>query len=131
MFRWQPTPLILVASGAVAIVAATIAARNVLGWWQLGIYLGVAAVVASAAWFRRQLSAEEQEIERLRQNLAEEEARIAKLKADFEEQQQQLQKQFEAQAGQLDSREEALARRLQTFHEWMEFPEPLTLNAAP
>ncbi|WP_254513303.1 hypothetical protein [Anatilimnocola floriformis] len=131
MSRWQPTPLILVASGAVAIVAATIAGRNVLGWWQLAIYLGVVAVVASAAWFRRRLTAEELEIERLRQNLAGEEARVARLKADFEEQQQQLQKQFESQAGQLDTREEALARRLQTFHEWMEFPEPLTLNAAP
>jgi len=131
MHRWQPTPLILVASGAVAIVAAAVAARQVLGWWQLAIYLGVAAVVVSAAWFRRQLTAEELEIERLRQNVAEEEARIEKLKTDFAEQQLQLKKLFESQARQLDAREEALAKRLLTFHEWMEFPEPLSLNAGP
>lgn len=131
MFRWQPTPLILVASGAVAIVAAAVAGRNALGWWQLLIYLGVAAVIASAFWFRRQLSAEEQEIERLRQEVAREEARIAQQRLDFEEQQKQLQKQFEQQAGQLDAREEALAKRLLTFHEWMEFPEPLSLAAGP
>ncbi len=131
MFRWQFTPLILVTTGALAIVAAAIAGRNTLGWWQLAIYLGVAAVVASAAWFRRQLSAEEQEIERLRQEVAADELRIAQQRVDFEDQQKQLQKQFEQQAGQLDAREEALAKRLLTFHEWMEFPEPLTLAAGP
>lgn len=131
MFRWQLTPLLLVASGAIAILAAAIAGRAALGWWQLAVYLGVAAVVASAAWFRRQLTAEEQEIERLRQEVAAEEARIAQQRADFAQQQQQLQKQFEQQAGQLDAREEALAKRLLTFHEWMEFPEPLSLAAGP
>lgn len=131
MFRWQPTPLILVASGSVAIIAAAIAGRNVLGLWQVAVYLGVAAVVASALWFRRQLTAEEQEIERLRSEVAKEEARVAQQRLDFEEQQKQLQKQFEQQAGQLDAREEALAKRLLTFHEWMEFPEPLSLAAGP
>jgi hypothetical protein len=131
MFRWQFTPLILVASGALAIVVAAVAGRDALGWWQLPIYLGVAAVVASALWFRRQLSAEELEIERLRQEVAAEEARIAQQREDFAEQQKQLQKQVEQQAGQLDAREEALAKRLLTFHEWMEFPEPLSLAAGP
>jgi hypothetical protein len=130
-FRWQPTPLILVATGVVAVVVAAIASRNALGWWQLLVYAGVAAIAASAWWFRRQLTAEELEIEKLRQQVADEEARIAKQKTDFEEQQKLLQKQFEQQAGQLDAREEALARRLLTFHEWMEFPEPLTLAAGP
>jgi hypothetical protein len=131
MFRWQFTPLILVASGAVAIVVAAVAGRDALGWWQLAIYLGVAAVLVSAAWFRRKLTAEEQEIVRLREQVAAEEMQIAQQRADFEDQQKQLQKQFEQQAGQLDAREEALAKRLLTFHEWMEFPEPLNLAAGP
>lgn len=131
MVRWQFTPLILVTSGALAIVVAAVAGRNVLGWWQLALYGGVAAVVASAWWFRRQLSAEELEIERLRQTMVAEEIRLAKQRDDFAEQQKQLQKQFEQQAVQLDAREEALAKRLLTFHEWMEFPEPLSLAAGP
>ncbi|QDU27603.1 hypothetical protein ETAA8_26910 [Anatilimnocola aggregata] len=130
-FRWQWTPLILVATGAVAIVVATIAARETLGWWQLAIYLGIAAVAGSTFWLRRQLSADEQQIEQLRQNVAEEEARIARLKADMAEQQALVQKQFEQQASQLDVREQALAKRLLTFHEWMEFPEPLSLASGP
>ncbi|WP_425618427.1 hypothetical protein NA78x_002132 [Anatilimnocola sp. NA78] len=130
-FRWQWTPLILVATGSVAIVIATIAARNLLGWWQLAIYIGVAAIAGSAFWLRRQLTADELELERLRANIAEEEALIARQKADLAEQEVQLQKQLEQQAKQLDTREQALARRLLTFHEWMEFPEPLNLAAGP
>lgn len=131
MRRWQFTPLILVGSGAIAVVVAAIVARNELGWWQALVYAGIAAIVASAWWFRRQLTAEELEIEKLRQQVAEEEARIAKQKLDFAEQQKLLQQQFEQQATQLDAREQALARRLLTFHEWMEFPEPLSLAAGP
>lgn len=130
-FRWQPTPLILVTTGVVAVVVAAIVGRNSLGWWQLLVYAGVAAIVTSAWWFRRQLTAEELEIEKLREQVAEEETQIARQKADFEDQRKILQKQFEQQAGQLDAREEALARRLLTFHEWMEFPEPLSLAAGP
>ncbi len=130
-FRWQFTPLLLVATGVIAILVAAVVARNVLGWWQVAIYAGLVAVAASAWWFRRKLTADEVEIERLRQNLLEEEERIAVLKSEMEDQQRQMQKQFEQQAGQLDAREEGLARRLLTFHEWMEFPEPLSLAAGP
>jgi hypothetical protein len=130
-FRWQFTPLILVTTGVVAVMVAAIVARNVLGWWQLLVYAGLALIGVSAWWFRRQLTAEELEIENLRQRVAEEEARILRQKAEFDEQQKMVQRQFEQQAMQLDAREEALARRLLTFHEWMEFPEPLTLAAGP
>jgi hypothetical protein len=130
-FRWQPTPLILLATGVLTIVVAAIAGRAALGWWQAAIYLGIVAIAASAWWFRRQLTADELEIERLRQEVAKDEARLAEQRTAFADERQQLQKQFEQQAGQLDAREEALARRMLTFHEWMEFPEPVTLAAGP
>jgi hypothetical protein len=130
-FRWQWTPLILVVTGALAILITTIIERNELGWWQVALYAGVAAVAGSTFWLRRQLTADELEIEQLRQAVATEEAQLAGVKADFAEQQDFLNKQLQQQAGQLDTREQAFARRLLTFHEWMEFPEPLTLSAGP
>lgn len=130
-FRWQWTPLILVITGALAIVVTTIIERNLLGWWQAIIYAGVATVAGSTFWLRRQLTADELQIEQLRATVAAEETSLARVKADFAEQQDFLQKQFQQQAGQLDAREQAFARRLLTFHEWMEFPEPLTLSAGP
>ena len=41
-----------------------------------------------------------------------------------------MQEELAQQAGRLDKREQALADRLVTYHEWMEFPQPIELSPA-
>ncbi|MDP7206321.1 MAG: hypothetical protein QGH11_12175, partial [Pirellulaceae bacterium] len=44
---------------------------------------------------------------------------------------QQRDESLQQLARQLDRREQSLANKLVTFHEWMEFPEPVDLNELP
>jgi hypothetical protein len=128
--RWHLIPLLLVALGAAASVLAAIVARNQLGWWQVLIYAGSAVALAAVFFFRRQLTEVEQEAEALRRRLADDETRLASERAQAEELRRTVQQELEQQAQRLARREQALAARLVTFHEWMEFPQPIELSTA-
>ncbi len=128
--RWHLIPLLLVALGAAASVVAAIVTRNQLGWWQVLIYAGSAVALAAVFFFRRQLTEVEQEAEALRRRLADDEMRLASERAQAEELRRTVQQELEQQAQRLARREQVLAARLVTFHEWMEFPQPIELSTA-
>ena len=126
--RWHWLAIGLVATGATAVFIAAIANATVLGWWQALLYAGCAAAAAAALLFRRKLSATEVELEALRRRLAEEENRLAAERSQFEELRLAMQEELTQEAGRLGKREQALADRLVTYHEWMEFPQPIDLT---
>lgn len=96
-------PIALVVSGVLTSCVVTAAHAATLGWWQLPVYLGGALALYAATWFRRQANATEEQLAQLRDELAAEEARLA-------------------------NRARTLDERLQTYHEWMEFPAPVDLH---
>jgi hypothetical protein len=126
--RWHWVPIGLVIAGVLAVCAAAIANHAVLGWWQALVYAGCAAAGGAAFFFRRKLSLAEVELERLRCRLADEETRLAGERSQFEELRVAVQGELEQQTVRLDKREQALADRLVTYHEWMEFPQPIDLS---
>jgi hypothetical protein len=129
--RWHWLPIALVATGILAVVIGAAANAQVLGWWQFLIYGGCIAAAASVLAFRRKLSATEIELESLRRRLAGEETRLASERSQFEELRLAMQEELTQEAGRLNKREQALADRLVTYHEWMEFPQPVDLAGAP
>jgi hypothetical protein len=129
--RWHWIPIGLVAAAVAAVAIATGMNARVLGWWQALIWVGCALAIAAVFWFRRKLSVTEIELETLRQRLAGEETRLASERAQFEELQMAVQEELKQEAGRLGKREQALADRLVTYHEWMEFPQPLELGHTP
>jgi hypothetical protein len=128
-WHWIPIGLVVAAVSAVAIATGT-NAHN-LGWWQVWIWVGCVLALAAVFWFRRKLSVAEIELETLRLRLADEETRLASERAQFEELQMAVQEELKQEAGRLGKREQALADRLVTYHEWMEFPQPLDLGHTP
>jgi len=126
--RWHWIPIGLVAAAVIAVAIATGINARILGWWQALIWVGCALAVAAAFWFRRKLGATEIELETLRQRLAAEETRLGSERAQFEELQLAVQEELRQEAGRIGKREQALADRLVTYHEWMEFPQPLDLG---
>src|SRR5262249_21287158 len=90
-----------------------------------------AVAVAAALLFRRKLSVAEIELEALRRKLADEETRLAGERSQFEELRQAMQEELTRDASRLDKREQDLADRLVTYHEWMEFPQPVDLSQQP
>src|SRR5262245_19451105 len=129
--RWHWLAIGLVATGVSAVVIAAVAHAAALGWWQLLLYAGCAAALGAAVLFRRKLSATEVELERLRRRLSEEENRLAAERSQFEELRLAMQDELTQEASRIDKREQALADRLVTYHEWMEFPQPLDLAQPP
>src|SRR5689334_7381285 len=129
--RWHWLPIGLVALAVVAVCAATIRNHAALGWWQAMIYVGCLSAAAAAAFFRRKLTNVEIELDRLRQKLTEDESRLASERSQFEELRLAMQEELTQQASRLDKREQALADRLVTYHEWMEFPQPIELAHPP
>src|SRR5262245_3821773 len=125
--RWHWIPIGLVIAGVAAVCAAAAVNHAVLGWWQALVYSGCAAAAGAAFFFRRKLGAVEIELEALRRRLADEETRLAGERAQFEELRLTVQSEMEQQASRLDKREQNLADRLVTYHEWMEFPQPVDL----
>ena len=103
MHRWHWLPISFVTAGVLSMWGVAIVHAGALGWWQVLIYLGGIVALTAAFWFRRELSATEIELEGLRNDLAAEQAR-------------------------LDKRERALDERFRTYHEWMEFPQPIDLK---
>jgi hypothetical protein len=97
-----------------------------LGWWQLLVYAGCAA--GPRLLFRRKVSVAEVELERVRRRLADNETRLVSERSQFEELRMTVQQELAQQSGRLDKREQAFADRLVTYHEWMEFPQPIELS---
>jgi hypothetical protein len=126
--RWSWLPIGLVCAGVIAVCAATIANRAQLGWWQALVYAGCAAALAALVLFRRKLTASETEVESLRRRLADDQTRLASERSQFEELRMALQQELGQQSQRLDKREQAFADRLVTYHEWMEFPQPIELS---
>jgi hypothetical protein len=129
--RWHWLSIGLISAGVGAIFVATAANAAHLGWWQGLIYAGCVATAAAALLFRRKLSAVEIELVALRHRLAEEEARLGNERSQFEELRLSMQQELSQEAATLGKREQALADRLVTYHEWMEFPQPLNLAHPP
>jgi hypothetical protein len=126
--RWSWLPIGLVSAGVIAVCAAAIVNYAALGWWQLLVYAGCAAAAAAALLFRRKLSVAEVELDRVRRRLADDEMRLASERSQFEELRMTVQQELAQQSGRLDKREQAFADRLVTYHEWMEFPQPIELS---
>jgi hypothetical protein len=126
--RWHPIPIALVAAGALAVWTVAIVNRATLGWWQVLLYLGGLVALAAVFWFRRQLSETEVRLESLQQRLEQDELKIANDRAQVEELRRLVEQELQAQASKVQRREQALTRRLTTFHEWMEFPQPIELS---
>ncbi len=126
--RWQALPALLVMAGAVGVWVCAIAARNELGPWQWGLWIGGAAALAGALWFYRQLTQAELDLEAEREQLAERQRAIEEQTVAWETTRKAVESQLLQQAKQIESREQALSGKLTTFHEWMEFPQPLDLS---
>jgi hypothetical protein len=129
--RWHRLAIGLVVAGVFAVAVAAAANASVLGWWQALIYVGCTAAAAATLLFRSKLTATELELNALRRRLAEEETRLASERSQFEELRLAMQEDLMQEAGRLDKREQALADRLVTYHEWMEFPQPIDLRQPP
>jgi hypothetical protein len=129
--RWHWLPIGLVVAGVAGVVIAAAANVRLLGWWQALIYAGCAAAAAAALLFRRKLSSAEIELEHLRRRLADEQTRLTSERSQFEELRMAMQEEVTQEALRLDKREQALANRLITFHEWMEFPQPIDISHPP
>jgi hypothetical protein len=129
-YRWHWIPIGLVVAGVASVVVGTAANSRLLGWWQLPVYAGCLASIAAALLFRRKLTAREVELDALRRRLDQDEMRLASQRSEFEELRLAMQQELSQQAGRLEKREQALADRLITYHEWMEFPQPVDLRQA-
>ena len=128
--RWHYLPIGLVASGVAVVVIGALANHAALGWWQAPIYAGCVAALAAVLLFRRELGQVEVELEQLRLRLAAEEAHLTQQRQQLELLQQNVEAELKSQSSRLDKREQAMADRLVTYHEWMEFPQPLELARA-
>lgn len=128
MQRWHWTPISLVSSGVA--VVWLVAALNVraLGWWELPLILGGAAALATIYWLRRQLSAAEEELEVARRSLAEERIQAAAERRELDTARKEAERIINGQVARLDAREQALSERFVTFHEWLEYPQPIDLR---
>jgi hypothetical protein len=126
--RWHWLSIGLVAAGVVAVCVGAIVNAAHLGWWQAVVYGGCLAIATAAILFRRKLSVVEIQLEALRRRLSDEETRLGAERSQFEELRLSLQEELNQQASRVDKREQALADRLVTYHEWMEFPQPLNLS---
>lgn len=128
--RWHWIPIGLVGVAVLAVAIATAVNARALGWWQVLIWGGCVLAAAAVFWFRRKLSVAEIEAATLRQRLSGEEMRLASDRSQFEELRLALQEELKQEALRVGKREQALADRLVTYHEWMEFPQPVNLGHA-
>src|SRR5688500_5334522 len=127
--RWHWIPISLVIAGVVAVCAAAAINYAALGWWQALVYVGCAAALAAAFWFRRKLSVAEIELEAIRKRLADDATRLNTERSEFEQLRLTMQNELAQEGRRLDRRDQALTDRLVTYHEWMEFPQPVELSA--
>src|SRR5690606_37548001 len=99
-----------------------------LGSAQWLIWLGGLTSLAGLFWFLRRVSAAEVDLERLRDSVRQREQKLLEREADWDVTRRAIENQLAQQSKQLATREAALAGKLVTFHEWMEFPQPLDLS---
>lgn len=127
--RWQAFPALLVMAGVIGVWTCAVVARNELGPWQWGLWLGGAAALVGALWFRKELTQSELDLEALHAKIEQRERAAIEQEAAWEATRKVVESQLVQQAKQLETREQSLAGKLTTFHEWMEFPQPLDLSA--
>lgn len=125
--RWHWLPIGLVTTGVLAVCIAAGINYAVLGSWMVVIIGGCLVALAAAFWFRRKLSAAEVEVESLRHRLAADEAKLDNERKQLEQLRRTALAELESQSHRVEKREQALADRLVTYHEWMEFPQPVEL----
>jgi hypothetical protein len=126
--RWHWLPIVLVTTGVLAVCVAAASNYAVLGWWEVVIFGGCLVALAAAFWFRRKLNATEIELEALRHRLAADETRLEQERKELEQLRRTALSELESQSHRVEKREQALADRLVTYHEWMEFPQPVELS---
>lgn len=118
--QWLWVPVSLISSSILCLGTLGVIYSQVLGVGQWLLWLSVLLSGASFAWLRRRVDHEEQE--RLAAQKALEESREA-----FAEAQRLWEEEVARREAMLHKRQEELAQKLQTFHEWMEFPQPIDL----
>jgi hypothetical protein len=120
--RWQLWPAILVIAGVLLFW---------VGAWlefEVAIVLGGIVALVGAGWFWRTISLAELDLEALRERIAERERAQADRELQWETTRKAIENQLAQQSKQLATREAALSQKLITFHEWMEFPQPIDLS---
>jgi hypothetical protein len=126
-FRREWLPAALVLTGVVVMFACAWPAREALGWWQWGVWLGGLAAAGGALWFQRRLTLEELDLATLRSDIHAKQRQLAVDETQWQAAREAIESQLSEHSERLDSRERALSGKLLTFHEWMEFPQPLDL----
>lgn len=128
-FRREWLPAALVLAGVAAMWACAWPARETLGLWQWGVWLGGLAAAGGALWFQRRLSLEELDLAALRQEVIDKQNHFDAQQAQWTAAREAIEAQLSQHSEQLDSRERALSGKLLTFQEWMEFPQPIDLTS--
>ncbi|MCR9116532.1 MAG: hypothetical protein NXI22_06205 [bacterium] len=126
--RWKIIPLLLLVTGLAIALVCSLFVISDLGWYGLGLLGGLLIAAVSVIGLRRQLTNDELAI-------AEQKAAANERLAELQEQESQLkatrkgvENELQQIADRVQRREQALADRLTTYHEWMEFPQPLDLT---
>lgn len=96
---------------------------------QWPLWLGGLLAVIAAVWFRRTLSQAEVDVEHAQARLREREQALNERDSQWDDARKAIEGQLSQQSKQLTARETALSGKLITFHEWMEFPQPLDLSS--
>lgn len=129
--RRQGFPLLLILAGLAIAVSCAWVASTTPGLRLAGTILGVAVVVAGSFWQVANSGHLDEELESLRDALVQDRKRFSDDQAKLTEIRQSLDAALQEQAQEMQRREQALASKLVTFHEWMEFPQPLQLEQSP
>ena len=127
--RWQQLPALFVILGVVIVWVGAALRREELGAMQWALWLGGLLAVVAALWFRRTLSQAELDVEHAQARLREREQALNERDSQWEDARKAIEGQLSQQSKQLTARETALSGKLITFHEWMEFPQPLDLSS--
>ncbi|HTN73933.1 MAG TPA: hypothetical protein VL096_01755 [Pirellulaceae bacterium] len=127
--RWQAFPALLVLLGVLCVWSCALALRETLGPWQWGIWIGGALALAGLGWFYKRLSQTELHLAQERREVALRQQVVIEQEAAWEASRKVIEGQLVQQSKQIDAREQALSGKLTTFHEWMEFPQPLDLSS--
>lgn len=126
-FRWKIAPLLLLVLGLALVFICAVMAVGELGWWSVGVFGGLMIALCSMFGLRRRLSPDElaiasqkDEARKLQEELAEKQQSLISTRKKMEGELQEM-------VDRVQRREQNLANRLTTYHEWMEFPQPIDL----
>ncbi|MBW3595806.1 MAG: hypothetical protein KY475_00865 [Planctomycetes bacterium] len=121
----------LVAAGVAVAWGCAIAAHRSLGALAWGVYLGgLLALVGVFLASRREKSAAEVELEKLRKALDRDRGELDKRRREMQNFTDSAEAALEKQGQLIDRRERELAQKLIVFHEWLEFPQPVGKEAS-